>query len=96
MERKCGLSHGYFSHIRRSISKNVRTTIAQQFPDLNVDWLITGEGEMLISPNNKISETERSRYIEMISSRQERILFLERKLLELQCEMDSLRDTTTK
>ena len=96
MERKCGLSHGYFSHIRRSISENVCTTIAQQFPDLNVDWLISGNGEMLNHPNEKICESERSRYLEMISSRQERIMYLEEELLKLQSELDSLRDNAAK
>lgn len=46
-EAKCGLSYGYIANIRVSIQPDKVTNIAEQFPDLNTGWLLTGEGNML-------------------------------------------------
>lgn len=48
-ESLCGMSQGYVSNIRQSISPNFIQKIISVFPDLNVSWLITGNGEMLLS-----------------------------------------------
>lgn len=45
-EKKCGLSVGYVANIRSSISPEKMKSITSVFPDLNVDWLITGRGTM--------------------------------------------------
>lgn len=46
-EELLGLSNGYVNNIRKSISDNVLFKICGQFPALNRDWLLYGEGEML-------------------------------------------------
>lgn len=46
-EHACGLANGYVNNIRRSVSPEKLQIIAQQFPELNTGWLMTGEGEML-------------------------------------------------
>ena len=46
-EIDCGLSKRYVSNIRVSIQPNVIEKISLIFPELNVGWLLTGEGEML-------------------------------------------------
>lgn len=46
-ETRCGMSNGYVSNIRKSIGSEYLLSIAQQFPQLNRDWLLYGEGEML-------------------------------------------------
>lgn len=53
-EKKCGLANAYVAHIRQSISPEKLQKIAQQYPELNTGWLMTGEGEMLKSPNHTI------------------------------------------
>lgn len=45
--RRIGVSSAYVSSIRRSIDKEKLKSIALNFPDLNMDWLLYGEGEML-------------------------------------------------
>lgn len=50
-ERECGLSNGYVNNIRVSIQPAKLQSIAQQYPELNPGWLMTGEGEMLRSDN---------------------------------------------
>lgn len=46
-ENRCGMSNGYIANIRRGIGEDKLLNIAQQFPLLNRDWLLYGEGEML-------------------------------------------------
>lgn len=46
-ESRCGMSNGYVANIRKGIGNDYLLSIAQQFPQLNRDWLVYGEGEML-------------------------------------------------
>ena len=46
-ERTAGLSNGYFKDNLKRMSDDKVESIHRAFPDLNIDWLITGTGEML-------------------------------------------------
>lgn len=46
-----GLSNGYVNNISSGIGAAKFAEISKHFPDLNRDWLLTGEGEMLITDN---------------------------------------------
>lgn len=46
-EQQCKLSNGYVSSIRRSIGPEKLEHIRSNYPDLNITWLLTGEGPML-------------------------------------------------
>ena len=46
-ETLVGLSNGYVNNIRQSISPEKLQSIALCFPNLSLEWLLTGEGEML-------------------------------------------------
>lgn len=46
-ERKCGLSNGYINSIRKGIGDERLEKILEQFPELNRNWLLFEEGEML-------------------------------------------------
>ncbi len=50
-EDAVGLSNGYINNLKESPSSVKVQKIFNTFPDLNKDWLLTGEGEMLISPS---------------------------------------------
>ena len=52
--RKIGVSSAYVSSIRRSIDKDKIKSIATNYPSLNIDWLLYGEGEMLRKPSNTV------------------------------------------
>ena len=52
-ETLCGLSKRYVSNISRSISPVVAERISLTFPDLNMGWLLAGEGEMLLQPEGE-------------------------------------------
>ena len=47
-ERKCGLSNGFCSKVNDNITEGSLLLIQRAFPELNIDWLKTGFGDMLI------------------------------------------------
>ncbi len=49
--RRCGVSSSFVSNIGKSISGSYIDKISKQFPDLNLSWLLFGEGNMLTTPN---------------------------------------------
>ncbi len=63
-ERNVALSNGYINNFKDSIGSDKLNNIAQYYPDLNINWLITGKGEMLKSdiPEPKISYSVGSPY----------------------------------
>ena len=46
-ERRVGVSNGYMKALKKSPTTDKMLNIIRIFPDLNKDWLLTGEGEML-------------------------------------------------
>jgi hypothetical protein len=60
-EIKCGLTVGYINAIRISISPDKIQSIVSYYPELNIDWLLTGQGEMLKSDNYKVIGTEKNK-----------------------------------
>ncbi len=47
-----GVSNAYISSIKRSIQPDKLARIQQNYPDLNIEWLVTGRGEMLNTPQH--------------------------------------------
>lgn len=45
-EEKCGLSNGFFKLEKRSIGSDKVKNIVDSFPNLNIDWLLYGKGEV--------------------------------------------------
>lgn len=45
--RRIGVSNAFISSMRRSMQPDKTESIALNFPDLNISWLLTGKGEML-------------------------------------------------
>lgn len=54
--RIIGVSNAYISSIRKSIQPDKVEKISSNFPDLNIDWLITGKGEMLRASITQIGD----------------------------------------
>ncbi len=46
-EQKCGLSTGYVTSMRKGFGSDKLSNVLTAFPDLNRDWLLYGEGDML-------------------------------------------------
>lgn len=47
--RRIGVSGAYITSMRKSIQPDKLKLISEEFPDLNRDWLLYGEGDMLKS-----------------------------------------------
>lgn len=52
-EKRSGLSNGYFNQVKKRPSTEKIDKIKMAFDDLNIDWLLTGEGEMLKTPGKE-------------------------------------------
>lgn len=46
-EKRIGAKNSYVNSISKSIGANFLKAIEREFPNLNTDWLLTGQGEML-------------------------------------------------
>lgn len=55
--RRIGACASYVASIRKSISPDKIEGIAENWPNLNIEWLLTGEGEMLKSQSTKVPTT---------------------------------------
>ena len=53
--KDAGLSRSFMQNFRQPTTSTLRK-IHQAFPDLNMHWLITGEGEMLLKPEEESDE----------------------------------------
>lgn len=62
-EIKLGLCNGYVNSISRSIQPDKVEKISKEFPDLNIEWLITGIGEMLKPIQRDDTPEMDSRYV---------------------------------
>lgn len=51
-EQICGFSKRYVSNISVSLQPDKIERISLNFPELNIKWLLTGEGEMLVPATN--------------------------------------------
>lgn len=52
--RQIGTSNAFISSIRVSIQQDKIQSIASKYPQLNISWLLTGEGEMLKLGKNSV------------------------------------------
>ena len=47
-EQRCGLSTGYVTSMRKGFGIDKLNNVLKAFPELNRDWLLYGEGPMLV------------------------------------------------
>lgn len=85
-EEVSGLSNGYVSSMRKGFGGEKLNNVLRSFPDLNREWLLYGEGEMLnrniiqqnqngdnIHGNNVTIEKTEKDYLEIIKSQAEQL-----------------------
>lgn len=71
-ERSTGLSNGYIRNISKSIQPDKAQNISNVYPQLNMGWVLTGEGEML-KTENEGPKTEVLHLQELIKTQAETI-----------------------
>ena len=52
-ERICGLSNGFVNNTNDRIRKSSLNLMVQAFPQLNLEWLVNGKGEMLLQEHER-------------------------------------------
>jgi hypothetical protein len=66
-EKVIGISSGYLSSESPSVGSEIIRKIVHHYPDLNIEWLITGNGKMLKTPYWEETGTDRDiRYKKLI------------------------------
>lgn len=55
-EEKCGLSTGYVTSMRKGYGADKLANVLKAFPELNREWLLYNEGEMLNRANKQIKD----------------------------------------
>lgn len=92
-ERKCGIANGYIKKQmkgRGTIGSDIIERITEKYKDLNITWLLTGQGQMLITfyehtdHVSAISERESvySNHEKVVRALREKILILETALAD--------------
>lgn len=66
-ENRCGLSNGYIGSMRKGFGPGKLNNVLTAFPELNRDWLLYGEGEMVSSPPPSVVDT-RPRIVEQYTT----------------------------
>lgn len=55
-EKSIGASNAYVNNIRQSIAPDKLEQIANIYPDLNIEWLLTGNGEMISMKGKELDD----------------------------------------
>ena len=85
-ERICGLSNAYLTQLKKTPSLSKIDQICNAFPEINREWLITGQGEMFSEQNDqKKSSSESNQSSELVEA-------LRSHISDLQAERDRLLD----
>lgn len=90
-ERSIGASNGYVNGIYKSIGADKRDLIIVKYPNLNIDWLLTGRGEMLLNYSEKKISSSASDAL-----KDKYILLLEKINSNFEEKIQSLEDTIAK
>ena len=57
-EEMCGLSNGYVNSMKSGYGKSKLEQVLSAFPELNRDWLVYGEGEMIKGETSSLTQPE--------------------------------------
>ena len=86
-ERRCGFRYGYVNSIRQGVSPEKLEAIKTAYPDLSMEWLLCGSGEMTRQPEGQLPEVRQllagiERLTETIASQQKTIAILSEQVAE--------------
>lgn len=83
-EKHMGWGNGYIAHIKKSIGSDKLNDLINEYPLLNIEWLITGNGNMLKNEKqNTISivaepdaeyQSNEKKYIQQLENENKRLI----------------------
>jgi len=85
-ERNIHLSNGYYSKQLKnlgSVGSDILIKIHHHFPDLNILWVLTGDGQMLIEETNKVNSLQVDEFAFRYESENKKIKTMESDLEKL-------------
>lgn len=88
-EKSILVTNGYVNSISKSIGIDKIELIIEKYPNLNIEWLLSGKGSMIKSIT--IEEDPPDNYKELAESRKETIDLLKGKVISLEKEIAVLR-----
>ncbi|MCK9629127.1 MAG: hypothetical protein M0R37_11120 [Bacteroidales bacterium] len=92
-EMKAGISNGYINNVKESIGTKIINKISAAFPELNIHWLLTGEGEMLNSGekvNTNVGTKKTDAIFELICYIKERDRIRDMEIKEKDAKIEQL------
>jgi len=93
-EMRCEFSNGFINNLRNSIGSDKLSQIHKQFPEINIMWLISGEGVMLKSDEEK-AEYYKMREIEKIRNKEEFEVVFKQLLQDKDATIKTLNEQIT-
>ena len=94
---KIGVSAAFISSMRKSIQPDKLYSIAVNFPDLNIEWLLTGQGNMLRKSYENVNKEDMEllsvvkKFQDQIEKKDEEISILKKRIEELEGKPSSKR-----
>ena len=84
-EKKVGIAVGYLASKSVSVTSDTIEKVIENFPNLNLDWLITGEGEMLKNSGANENNTSFINVDDDLNT-----IEMEKKIKRLEASIDAL------
>lgn len=84
-EKQCGLSNGYLRNFKGNLGNDKLANILTAFPELSKEWLLYGEGSMLLGEQEPETPAP-----EQTTPNNSLIDYLQRKIAELEKEKAEL------
>lgn len=92
-----GKDRSYLHKISKEIQSDVLRNIFNSFPQANLAWIITGEGEpLLYQPTESLQSTDASLILRMFNEERGKIEKLEKENKTLMKEKQELKDSINK
>lgn len=83
-----GMSREYIRQMKDYISPEMLRYISRTYPHINLMWLITGDGNMLV---NKTNDEDVSLLIKMLNEEREKNKNLTNKIAQLEAELNKIK-----
>jgi hypothetical protein len=86
-EKKVGISNGYINNVKNSIGSDIINKISSAYPELNTEWLVGGNGEMIktvVNQNNvegdnihghtvTVNKSQTDKFLDLLKTKDEQI-----------------------
>lgn len=90
-EREIGVSEGYLSKKAKGIGSDIMEKISERFPELSIEWLVTGRGSMFIQEQESYDSAINEQNEELIEKLQSELKEAYTEIGRLNMELNKLK-----